>query len=126
MKKLSKFEIESLVDVVMSKLDEIESEKLEKEYGERIKEWNEELDRLKKEYKVYENKFLNRLNEIRENLNGKFNSNGWDDSKLISINKGNLVSWNLRNKINSEIVISNLKEEGVENLIENLVNKFKN
>jgi len=126
MKRLSKFEINSLVDVVMSKLEEIESEKLEKEYGERIKEWNEELDRLKKEYKVYENKYLNRLNEIKKGLSGKFNSNGWEDGKLISINKGNLVHWTLKNKISSEIVISNLKDEGVENLIENLVNKFKN
>ena len=124
MKKLSKFEIESLVDVVMSKLEEIESEKIEKEYGERIKEWNEELDKLKKEYEIYENKYLKRLSEIRENLNGKFNSNGWD-GKYISINKSNLVSWSVRRKISSEIVISNLKDEGVENLIENLVNKFK-
>lgn len=126
MKKLSKFEVESLVDVVMSKLEEIESEKLEKEYGERIELWNKELKELREEFKVYENKYLKRLNEIRGNLSGEFNSNGWDDSKLISINKGNLVHWNVRKKISSEIVISNLKDEGVENLIENLVNKFKN
>jgi hypothetical protein len=125
MKRLSKFEVESLVNVVMSKLEEIEYKKLEKEYDYKIELWNEELDKLKKEYKIYENKYLKRLNEIRENLNGKFNSNGFGD-KLISINKCNLVDWRLKDKISSEIVISNLKDEGIENLIENLVNKFKN
>jgi hypothetical protein len=126
MKRLSKFEIESLVDVVISKLEEIESEKLEKEYGEKIKEWNKELGELDKELKIYQEKYNNRYNEIKKDMNNyKFNCSGWNGN-YISINKGNLVSWNLRNKISSEIVISNLKEEGVENLIENLVNKFKN
>ena len=60
--------------------------------------------------------------------------NGW---KGIYVNVGyevgggririnnDLVDWNVKNKINDEIVISNLKENDIDSLIESLVNKFK-
>ena len=130
MKRLSKFEVESLVNVVVSKLNVIESEKIEKECVGFIKEWNEELEKLDVERKIINEKISERGREISKVIK----ENGW---KGIYVNVGyevgggririnnDLVDWNVKNKINDEIVISNLKENDIDSLIDNLVNKFK-
>ena len=41
MKRLSRFEVDCLVDVIESKVKEIEREKLVKECSEKVKEWND-------------------------------------------------------------------------------------
>ena len=64
MKRLSKFEVESLVNVVVSKLNVIESEKIEKECVGFIKEWNEELEKLDVERKIINEKISERGREI--------------------------------------------------------------
>ncbi len=66
MKRLSKFEVESLVNVVVSKLEKIESEKLEKECVKFIGEWNKELVELNKERKIWEDKFNEKKEKIRK------------------------------------------------------------
>ena len=131
MKRLSRFEIESLVNVVMSKLNVIESEKVEKECSKRVDEWDKEMKELVSEKIKIEEKIREKSNkiykEIREkgwkgiSVNGGYSFNG----KNVSIDENSLVDYNLRYKIIDEIVINNLKGNNVNMLIESLVDKFK-
>ena len=127
MKKLSKFEVESLVNVVMSKLEEIESEKIEKVCSKKISEWNKELEELDKEKEIISRMISKKNSEIHEEIRKK----GWNGlyvnewSSCVRIEKTNLVSYKVRNKIIDEIVINSLKENDIDGLLDSLVNKFK-
>lgn len=130
MKRLSKFEVESLVNVVVSKLEKIESEKLEKECVEFISEWNKELVELNKERKIWEDKFKEKKEKIRKEIEVKgwkgVEVNGWCcDNNFVRFNKNNFVEWSVRNKIMDEIVINSLKDNNVDGLLDSLVDKFK-
>lgn len=131
MKRLSRFEIESLVNVVMSKLNVIESEKVEKECSKRVDEWDKELKELISEKIKIEDKIREKSNEIYKEIREKgwkgisVNSGFSYDGKNVKIEKNNLIDYNLRNKIIDEIVINNLKGNNVDMLIESLVDKFK-
>ena len=127
MKKLSKFEVESLVNVVMSKLEEIESEKIEKVCSKKISEWNKELEELDKEKEIISRMISKKNSEIHEEIRKK----GWKGlyvnewSSCVRIEKTDLVSYKVRNKIMDEIVINSLKENDIDGLIDSLINKFK-
>ena len=127
MKKLSKFEVESLVNVVMSKLEEIESEKIEKVCSKKISEWNKELEELDKEKEIISRMISKKNSEINEEIRKK----GWKGLYVnewggcVSIQKTDLVSYKVRNKIMDEIVINSLKENDIDGLLDSLVNKFK-
>ena len=130
MKRLSKFEVESLVNVVVSKLEKIESEKVEKECVEFISKWNEELVELNKERKIWEDKFKEKKEKIRKEIGVK----GWKgvevnewycDNNFVRFNENNFVEWSVRVKIMDEIVINSLKDNNVDSLIDSLINKFK-
>ena len=130
MKKLSKFEVESLVNVVMSKLKKIESEKFEKECVEFVDEWNKELVELNNERKIWEDKFKEKKEKIRKEIKVK----GWKgvdvnecfcDNNFVRFNESNFVEWSVRVKIMDEIIINNLKGNDIDSLIDSLINKFK-
>jgi hypothetical protein len=127
MKKLSKFEVESLVNVVMSTLEEIGSEKIEKVCSKKISEWNKELEELDKEKEIISRMISKKNSEIHEEIRKK----GWKGlyvnewSSCVRIEKTDLVSYKVRNKIMDEIVINSLKENDIDGLLDSLVNKFK-
>jgi lipid A disaccharide synthetase len=131
MKRLSKFEVESLVNVVMSKLNVIESEKIEKECSESVSKWCEELEELDKERKSIVEKISERGREIGKVIK----ENGWKGVYVnvgyevgggrVRIDKNNLVGYEVRSKIIDEIVINSLKENDIDSLLDSLVNKFK-
>ena len=130
MKRLSKFEVESLVNVVVSKLEKIESEKFEKECIEFVDEWNKELEELNNERKIWEDKFKEKKEKIRKEIKVK----GWKgvevnewycDNNFVRFNENNFVEWSVRNKIMDEIIINNLKGNDIDSLIDSLINKFK-
>jgi hypothetical protein len=130
MKRLSKFEVESLVNVVVSKLEKIESEKFEKECIEFVDEWNKELEELNNERKIWEDKFKEKKEKIRKEIKVKgwkgVDVNEWFcDNKFVRFNESNFVEWSVRVKIMDEIVINSLKDNNVDSLIDNLINKFK-
>jgi hypothetical protein len=130
MKRLSKFEVESLVNVVVSKLEKIESEKLEKECVKFIGEWNKELVELNNERKIWEDKFKEKKEKIRKEIKVKgwkgVDVNEWFcDNNFVRFNESNFVEWSVRVKIMDEIVINSLKDNNVDSLIDNLINKFK-
>ncbi len=137
MKRLSKFEVDCLVDVVESKLMKIERETLKKECGEKVKEWNKELKEILSEKEIWNNKLDKRIKEINKELK----DNNWNGVNVYNNNcysvKGDMVMINenksyygvmgngLRSKINSEIVINSLKGNDIDSLIDSLVDKFK-
>jgi hypothetical protein len=130
MKRLSKFEVESLVNVVVSKLEKIESEKFEKECVKFVDEWNKELVELNNERKIWEDKFKEKKEKIRKEIKVKgwkgVDVNEWYcDNNFVRFNENNFVEWSVRNKIMDEIVINSLKDNNVDSLIDNLINKFK-
>jgi DNA gyrase/topoisomerase IV subunit A len=130
MKRLSKFEVESLVNVVMSKLEKIESqkiEKIEKECSKKISEWNKELLELDKEKEIISRMISKKNSEIE----GEIRKKGWKGlyvnewSSSVKIEKCDLVSYEVRSKIMDEIVINSLKENDIDSLLDSLVDKFK-
>ena len=130
MKRLSKFEVESLVNVVVSKLEKIESEKFEKECVKFVDEWNKELVELNNERKIWEDKFKEKKEKIRKEIKVKgwkgVDVNEWFcDNNFVRFNENNFVEWSVRNKIMDEIVINNLKGNDIDSLIDSLINKFK-
>ena len=130
MKRLSKFEVESLVNVVVSKLEKIESEKFEKECVEFVDEWNKELVELNNERKIWEDKFKEKKEKIRKEIKVKgwkgVDVNEWYcDNNFVRFNENNFVEWSVRNKIMDEIIINNLKGNDIDSLIDSLINKFK-
>ena len=130
MKRLSKFEVESLVNVVVSKLEKIENEKFEKECVEFVDEWNKELVELNNERKIWEDKFKEKKEKIRKEIKVKgwkgVDVNEWYcDNNFVRFNENNFVEWSVRNKIMDEIVINNLKGNDIDSLIDSLINKFK-
>jgi acetylornithine/succinyldiaminopimelate/putrescine aminotransferase len=131
MKRLSKFEVESLVNVVMSKLDVIESEKIKSECSEKVDEWCKELEELDKEKNI----ILEKINERGREIGKEIKENGWKgvyvnvgygfDGRRVRIEKNNLIGYEVRSKISDEIVINSLKENDIDVLLDSLVNKFK-
>jgi predicted RNase H-like nuclease (RuvC/YqgF family) len=138
MKRLSKFEVDCLVDVIENKVREIEREKLVKECGEKVKEWNEELKKLLNEKKKWSDKICERMEEIDKEVKDKnwnginvYNDDCYSDDieDMVFINESKnyyeVMGHGLRSKINNEIVINSLKGNDIDSLINNLVDKFK-
>jgi hypothetical protein len=137
MKRLSKFEVDCLVDVVESKLMRIEKEKLKKECGEKVKEWNKELKEILSEKRILSDKLDERIKEINKELlvndwNGVnvYNNDCYSvkgDMVMINENKSyyGVMGNGLRSKISNEIVVNSLKGNDIDSLIDSLVDKFK-
>ena len=49
----------------------------------------------------------------------------YENNDFISKNKGNFISYDVKNKIKNEIIMSNLRDEEVDSLVDKLVEKFK-
>ena len=137
MKRLNRFEVDCLVDVIENKVREIEKEKLEKECGEKVKEWNDELKLILSEKKIWSDKLCKRIEEIDKEVKDKnwnginvYNDDDYysdvEDMVFISESKNYYgMMGSLRSKINNEIIINSLKGNDIDSLIDNLVNKFK-
>ena len=139
MKKLRSFEIDAIVNCVYGKLNEKRKSEIKwkNEYDEVnkiIREKGEEINKLIDEFYELRNKFKNELindivkvDEWNWEVNfdmsgvGRYNSN-YD---FISKCNGNLVSWDVKSKIKNEIILGNLRDKEVDNLINELVEKFK-
>ena len=139
MKKLRSFEIEAIVNCVCCKLEEKRRNEIvwKSEYdkvNEIVKEKGKEINKLISEFYLLRDKFKKELegdvvkineynSEILFDMSGvgKYNEN----NDFISKNKNNFINWDVKNKIRNEIIMSNLRDEEVDNLIDRLVEKFK-
>jgi hypothetical protein len=139
MKKLRSFEIDAIVNCVYGKLEEKrkseikwkseydEVNKIVREKGLEINKLIEEFYLLRSNYKHVLDKDVVKMNEWNWEILfdmsgvGKYNEN-YD---FISKNKGNFISYDVKNKIRNEIIMSNLRDEEVDSLVDKLVEKFK-
>ena len=139
MKKLRSFEIDAIVNCVYGKLEEKRKEEIKwkSEYDEvnrMVREKGLEINKLINELSLLKNKFKSELGNDVINISeysyeinfdmssvGRYNEN-YD---FISKNKGNFISYDVKNKIKNEIVMSNLRDEEVDSLVDKLVEKFK-
>ena len=134
MKKLSRIELDVVVNEVVNNIKEIEEKKVNKlfeisdnkdlflEKVNEIKKLEDKVNLLKEELRDIENKF--KEEGISVYFNRGFNNN---NGKLFNISlkdsKGD--SYKLYKDVEKEIILSSLKELNVESLIENLIEKFK-
>lgn len=139
MKKLRSFEIDAIVNCVYGKLEEKRKEEIKwkKEYdevNEIVREKGLEINKLIEEFYLLRSKFKSELsndvvkiNEYNWEINFDMSGIGryYENDDFISKNKGSFIDFNVREKIRSEIVMSNLRDEGVDNLVEKLFEKFK-
>lgn len=138
MKKLSKIELDVVVNEVINNIKKIEEDK-SKELFEKsenkdlflskvkeIDELEEKLNLLNKEIRDIEKKFNEdnlRVFYINKNNRGYGNKN----NKLFSINleNGKGGSFGLYKDIEKEIILSSLEELNIRDLIKDLIEKFK-
>ena len=137
MKRLNRFEVDCLVDVIENKVKEIEREKLVKECSEKVKEWNDELKLILSEKKIWSDKLCKRIEEIEKEVEDKnwnginvYNDDCYSDVEdMVFINESKnyyeVKGYGLRSKISNEIIINSLKGNDIDSLINNLVDKFK-
>jgi len=134
MKKLSRLELDVVVNEVVNNIKKIEEKKVNKLFEisdnkdlflkkvNEIKELEDKVNLLKEEIREIENKF--KEEGISVYFNRGFNNN---DRKLFNISlidsKGG--SYCLYKEIEKEIILSSLKELNVDSLIESLIEKFK-
>ena len=134
MKKLSRIELDVVVNEVVNNIKEIEEKKVNKlfeisdnkdlflEKVNEIKKLEDKVNLLKEEIREIENKF--KEEGISVYFNRGYNNN---DRKLFNISlidsKGG--SYKLYKDIEKEIILSSLKELNIDNLISNLIEKFK-
>lgn len=136
MKKLSRFELDVVVNEVVNSIKLIEENK-GKELFEKSKnkdlflskvdeivELENKVNLLKKEIRDVEDKF----NEEGLRVFYNYNRTGYgNNEKLFSINckdnKGN--HWNLYKDIEKEIILNSLEELNIKELIKDLIEKYK-
>lgn len=139
MKKLRSFEIDAIVNCVYGKLEEKRRSEIKwkNEYDEVnkiIREKGLEINKLISEFYLLRDKFkkelegdIVKINEWNYEINfdmsgvGRYNEN----NDFISKNKGDFINYIVKNKIRNEIIMSNLRDEEVDNLVDKLVEKFK-
>ena len=139
MKRLRSFEIEAIVDCVYGKLEEKRKSKAKwkskyDEVNKIVREKGEEINKLIKEFYLLRDKFKKELegdvvkineytSEVLFDMSGVGKYYGNND--FISKNKGNFIGYDVKNKIRNEIIMSNLRDEEVDSLVEKLIEKFK-
>jgi hypothetical protein len=134
MKKLSRIELDVVVNEVINNLKKIEEKKVNKLFEisdnkdlflkkvNEIIELENKVDLLKEEIRDIENKFK------EEGLNVYFNRgfNNNDKKRFnISLKDSEVNNYSLYKEIEKEIILSSLKELNIDNLIESLIEKFK-
>jgi len=136
MKKLSRFELDVVVNEVVNSIKLIEENK-GKELFEKSKnkdlflskvdemvELENKVNLLKREIRDIEDKFDEDGLKVFYNCN---RNNYGNNEKLFSINckdgKGN--NWNLYKDVEKEIILNSLEELNVKELIKDLIEKFK-
>jgi hypothetical protein len=137
MKKLSKLELDIVVNEVVNNIKSIEENK-SKELFEKsenkdlflskvneMKELEDKLDLLNKEINEIENKF--KEDNLRVYFMNKNNRGYGSSNKLFSINleNGKGSSFSLYKDIEKEIILSSLEDMNIKELIKDLIEKFK-
>ena len=141
-KKLSRIELDVVVNEILKKSNEIKEKKIEEKYSKEIEIFDKELDLMKEKYLELRNEFNNKIEELKKLSNNEFrlsisyiedlgkyknNSNYGDNKKKSYYIINGLNDYNNRNKIYNELVINGINEdvnikEVIESYIKELVN----
>jgi len=141
-KKLSKVELEVVVNEILSKSKEFKEKEIEEKYSKEIEIFDKELDIFKEKYLLLKKEFDNKIEELNKLCNKEFklsvryfvdldkykNNNEFvvDNRKKSFYVINNVDSWNNRNKIYNELVINGINgdvniKEVIDNYIKELV-----
>jgi hypothetical protein len=141
-KKLSKVELDVVVNEILKKSKEIKEKKIEEKYSKEIEIFDKELDLMKEKYLKLKVEFDNKIEELKELSNKEIklsisyfndldkykNNNEYSENRKKSyyIMSG-LNEYKNREKIYNELVINGINEdvnikEVIENYIKELVN----
>jgi hypothetical protein len=137
MKKLSKLELDIVVNEVVDNIKLIEENKCKEIFNKsenkdlflskvnEMKELEDKLDLLNKEINEIENKF--KEDNLRVYFMNKNNRGYGSSNKLFSINleNGKGSSFSLYKDIEKEIILSSLEDMNIKELIKDLIEKFK-
>ena len=138
MKKLSKVELDVVVNEVVNGIKLIEENKVKEIFNKsknkdlflnkvkEIEELEDKLDLLKNEIREIENKFKEDNLRVFFNSNNNRNYGNVNKSFIISLIDGNSNSYSLYKDIEKEIVLNGISSEfDIKKFIEELVEKFK-
>jgi len=137
MKKLKMFEIDAIVDCVVNQIINERKSKVEwkKEYDEMnelVRRKGEEINELIKEFVDYKREMYDKYKSgdgynstILFNMNGIGSYNLNYDFISLNGNSGVYFKYEDKLKIKNEIIMSNLRDEEVDGLVNRLVEKFK-
>jgi len=142
-KKLSKVELEVVVNEILSKSKEFKEKEIEEKYSKEIEIFDKELDIFKEKYLLLKKEFDNKIEELNKLCNKEFklsiryfvdldkykNNNEFvvDNRKKSFYVINNVDSWNNRNKIYNELVINGINEEiNIKELIDNYIKELVN
>ena len=140
-KKLSKLELEVVVNEILSKSKEFKEKEIEKKYSKEIEIFDKELDMFKEKYLLLKEEFDNKIEELDKLCNKEFKLSiryFVDLDKYKNVNEyvidsrkksfyviNNVDSWSNRNKIYNELVINGINEDvNIKEVIENYIKEL--
>jgi hypothetical protein len=141
-KKLSKVELDVVVNEILKKSKEIKEKEIEEKYSKEIEIFDKELDLFKEKYLKLEKEFNIKIEELKKLNNKEFSisisylndldkykndSNFNNNRKKSYYINNNIDSYKSRERIYNELVISGINEnvnikEVIDNYIKELVN----
>jgi hypothetical protein len=132
MKKLVRFEVEAITDSIINQIADSKIKVFEKKYGENLDVWNEEFKEIREEEKRYSEIIKNKKDNLIKKIGiGKkegiiYNCNPYNHQNYIKIyDRNDFNLYKIRQSIMNEIIINNIKSENLDNIISELVKKYK-
>jgi hypothetical protein len=136
-KKLSRIELDVVVNEILKKSNEIKEKELKEKYCKEIEIVEKELDLMKEKYNNFKEEFSNKVKELKELENKEFilnvsylNSLEEYKKDFGYIKKGYSLIKNIdnninRNKIYNELVINGINEDiSIKEVIENYIKEL--
>jgi len=141
-KKLSKVELDVVVNEILKKSNEIKEKKIEEKYSKEIEIFDKELDLFKEKYLKLKVEFDSKIKELKKLSNKEFRisisyfndldkykngSNYGDNRKKSYYIMNNIDSYKSRERIYNELVINGINEEiNIKELIDNYIKELVN
>ena len=141
-KKLSKVELDVVVNEILKKSKEVKEKKIEEKYSKEIEIFDKELELFKEKYLILKVEFDSKIEELKKLCNKEFrlsisyfnDLDKYKNNEEYSNNRkksyyimNNIDSYKSRDRIYNELVINGINEdvnikEVIENYIKELVN----
>lgn len=137
-KKLSRIELDVVVNEILSKSNEIKENELKEKYCKEIEIVEKELDLFKERYNKFKEEFSNKIKELKKLESKEFRLSvsyfgsleEYKRNEYSNIKNGyylmkNIDNINNRNRIYNELVISGINEEvNIKEVIDNYIKEL--